>query len=187
MKLMNSQTGTTRSSLSFQPHQPSTPFQPSASRSARIILALVCAWCSGAAIGAAELNSSNTNQPPAKPAFARSVFVDDPEGKDPFFPNSTRRITKKPELTRVIGDAGPKDVRLSGIVGTADRRVALINNQALEAGEQRKLRSPVSRQEFVLRCVEIRETSVVVTIGEGTERFEIQMAEFGLPITSEPR
>jgi hypothetical protein len=187
MKLMNSQTGTTRSTRSFHRHRPSAPFPRSLNRSAWFGWALVCAWCSCVAINAAETKPSTTNQPPAKPAPAKSVFVDDLQGKDPFFPNSTRRIAKKPGPVQVNRVVGPKDVRLSGIVGNDDRRVALINNQALEAGEQRTLRSPISRQQFLLRCVEIRETSVVVTIGDGTERFEIQLAEFGLPVTSEPR
>jgi hypothetical protein len=144
-------------------------------------IVLVCGV--GVIMLADEANSVTTNQPPAEPVPARSVFVDDPEGKDPFFPNSTRRFARKAEVVRPTLKAGPGSVRLGGIVGNEERRTALINNHGFVAGEERKVRVPGGREEFLLRCVEIRDTSVVVTIDGGTERYEIQMAEFGMPLS----
>jgi hypothetical protein len=151
----------------------------SSRRMLRIGLTLIWGYGVCVAMLAADANPVTTNQPPVEPVPARSVFVDDPEGKDPFFPNSTRRFAQKPEVVRPVLKAGPQSVRLGGIVGTEERRVALINNQGFEAGEERRVRIPNSREEFMLRCVEIRESSVVVTIDGGVERYEIQMAEFG--------
>jgi hypothetical protein len=176
---MNSQTGTVpRPRISTVAL---TGASNSHSRFRRAIgIALACGV--GVIMLAADANPVTTNQPSAEPVPARSVFVDDPEGKDPFFPNSTRRFAKKADVVRPALKAGPESVRLGGIVGNEERRTALINNQGFVAGEERKVRVPGGREEFLLRCVEIRDTSVVVTIDGGTERYEIQMAEFGIPL-----
>jgi hypothetical protein len=155
--------------------------------SCRRTIGIVLACGVGVMMLAADTNPVTTNEPPAELVPARSVFNDDPEGKDPFFPNSTRRFARKTEVVRPILRAGPQSVRLGGIVGNEERRTALINNQGFIAGEERKVRVPGGREEFLLRCVEIRETSVVVTIDGGTELYEIPMAEFGMSINQDPQ
>jgi hypothetical protein len=185
---MNPKTGTFLDGASPRPIPPCPTHRASFRHITRIGSTL--GWISGVcvAILAADAKPVTTSQPPAEPLPARSVFVDDPEGKDPFFPNSTRRSATKPEAARPALKAGPQSVRLGGIVGTEERRVALINNQGFEAGEERRVRMPgANREFFTLRCLEIRENSVVVTIDGNPERYEIQMAEFGISISPDAR
>jgi hypothetical protein len=112
-------------------------------------------------------------------AIPQSVFVDDERGRDPFFPNSTRR-QYKPAVPEVTAAVGPASLVLLGITGPPERRIALINNQTFLAGEENKVRVPGGSS--LVKCEEIRERSVVVTIQGGTERFEIHLLERTLPI-----
>lgn len=182
MKPMNPLTATSTNPVTTRPTH-----RASLRRTARFasILGWVCGGC--VALLAADNSPVTTNLPPAEALPAKSVFVDDPEGKDPFFPNSTRRFAKQAEVVRPVLKAGPQSVRLGGIVGDQERPVALINNLGFMAGEERKVRVPGGREQFTLRCVEIRQNSVIVTIDGGVEQFEIHMAEFGLPLNPETR
>jgi hypothetical protein len=112
-------------------------------------------------------------------AIPRSVFVDDEQGRDPFFPNSTRRQHRPaiPDLPAVVG---PTSLVLFGITGPPERRIALINNQTFLAGEENRVRIPGGSS--IVKCEEIRERSVIVTIQGGTEQFEIHLLEQTLPI-----
>ena len=82
--------------------------------------------------------SASTNALPPIPEVRKSVFVvpaTSQEGKDPFFPQSTR-------LHPVIHVAGTKapsalpELELKGISGTASHRLAIINNRTFESGEE---------------------------------------------------
>ncbi|MCL4177789.1 MAG: hypothetical protein KJ072_08580 [Verrucomicrobia bacterium] len=115
-------------------------------------------------------------------AIPKSVFVDDERGKDPFFPNSTRR-QHKAVVPDVAPAVGPTSLVLLGIIGPPERRVALINNQTFAAGEENRVRVPGGSS--LVKCVAIRERSVIVTIQGGTEQFEIQLVERTLPIAPE--
>jgi hypothetical protein len=109
----------------------------------------------------------------------QSVFLDDARGKDPFFPNSTRRQQRAivPDSKPVIG---PASLVVLGITGTKDKPRALINNQDFLVGEEWRVKVPGGTS--LVKCVEIRERSVVVTIQGGTEQFEIQYEDRTLPI-----
>ena len=62
---------------------------------------------------------------------------------------------------------------MKSISGTPDRRFALLNNQTLGAGETASVK--LDGGNIKVRCVEIRERSVVVQVeGEGESR-EIQL------------
>lgn len=184
---MNPQTATSPQVTSTNPFTTRSTHRVSARRTARF--ALILGWACGGCVAllAADNAPVTTNQPPSKPIPARSVFVDDPKGKDPFFPNSTRRFAKSAEVVRPVLKAGPQSVRLGGIVVDQERPVALINNVGFMAGEEKKVRVPGGREQFTLRCVEIRQNSVIVTIDGGEKQFEIHMAEFGLPLNPETR
>lgn len=58
--------------------------------------------------------------------------------------------------------AVPEKLTLKGISGSAKRRFALINNSTLEQGEETKVR--VGDSNLVVRCVEIRQNSVLVRV-----------------------
>lgn len=98
--------------------------------------------------------------PPEAAPLPKSVFMDDPQfGKDPFFPASTRRGAQilKTSATVVI-----PDLTVKGISGTKERRLAIINNRTFEVGEEAELK--VSGQLVKIRCVEIREKSVLLEV-----------------------
>jgi hypothetical protein len=109
--------------------------------------------------------------PVAKPAAPepelvamRSVFVvpvNPAEGRDPFFPTSTR-----PYEAAVAASVQGSDFTLfilKGISGPPDHRLAIVNNRTLAAGEEADI---VTRQGRIhLRCVEIRTNSVVIESG----------------------
>ena len=109
----------------------------------------------------------------------QSVFVDDEQGRDPFFPNSTRRqfTAVVPEVAPIVG---PTSLVVHGITGQPGNRVALINNRNFVTGEEIRVRVPGGSS--LVKCEEIRESSVIVTIQGGTERFEIHLVERALPI-----
>ncbi len=63
--------------------------------------------------------------------------------------------------------AVPDTLVLRGISGTSQRRFALINDTTLEKGEQAKVR--VGSSNVVVRCVEISDASVVLSIAGASE------------------
>ena len=92
----------------------------------------------------------------------KSVFVDRPNfGRDPFFPNSSRR-GKMVQDTVVEPVANFNNIVLKGISGTVEKRLAIINNKTFEAGEEGELR--ISGHPTRVKCVEVREKSVVISI-----------------------
>jgi hypothetical protein len=123
-------------------------------------LALLLA-CAGSIAGAAPVSAPAAS--PSEPPVTKSVFVDRPNfGRDPFFPNSSRR-GKLVEATVAQPVASFDNIALKGISGgTADKRLAILNNKTFEAGEEGELR--VAGQLTRVKVVEIREKSVVISI-----------------------
>jgi hypothetical protein len=78
---------------------------------------------------------------------------------------------------------GPASLVLLGITGTPERRIALINNQNFATGDEYRVRVPGGTT--TVKCEEIRERSVIVTIQGGSERFEIHLLDRTLPIAPE--
>jgi hypothetical protein len=67
------------------------------------------------------------------------------------------------------------EVILKGISGPKDHRLAMINNQTLGAGESVTLKlagSPVK-----LRCLEIRDKSMIVALDGRAERRELRLRD----------
>jgi hypothetical protein len=118
-------------------------------------------------------------------AMPKSVFIDDERGKDPFFPSSTRR-QQKPAATQRQKEHDPSSLVLFGISQERERPLALINNRNFLAGEEQEVRVP-GGSNMVIKCVEIRERSVMVTIQGGTEQFELPLRETTLPIAPDLR
>jgi hypothetical protein len=99
---------------------------------------------------------------PQEPQVVKSVFVDRPNfGRDPFFPNSLRR-GKTVQDTVVEPVANFNNIVLKGISGTAEKRLAIINNKTFEAGEDGELR--ISGHLTKIKIVEVREKSVVISL-----------------------
>ena len=112
----------------------------------------------------------------------KSVFIDDPEnGRDPFFPLSTRRITD-PDLDVPIL-TGVDALELKGITGPAENRIALINNLTFTTGEVGEVRGVGQTNKFKIQCLDIREKSVVVRVIGQAEEHELFLPDNSLKMT----
>lgn len=116
-----------------------------------------------------------TNAAPAQPEIPKSVFIiptTPQEGKDPFFPRSTRLFTSavvKTNLPPAAVAAIAAELHLNGISGTTDRRLAIINNRTFETNEEAVVTSK-SGPPVRIRCLEIKADSVVIQIVGGERR-----------------
>lgn len=104
----------------------------------------------------------------------KSVFDDSPNaGRDPFFPKSSRRGGAPERGAKVeVPVALPKLV-LMGISGPPNKRVAVINNRNFAAGEEGEV--VASGVRVRIRCIEIRDESVIVSAGSPPQRLELHM------------
>jgi len=118
----------------------------------------------------------------AEIASANSDSVEDPKvGKDPFFPKSSRRAVQVVTTSTSTGPAPDvsafaqiqNSLALKGVSGTAGKRLALINNRTLEVGEQTEFK--INNQIIKIRCVEIRDKSVVIGLEGTAETKEIHL------------
>jgi hypothetical protein len=94
------------------------------------------------------------------------------EGKDPFFPESLRPYPAPPApaVTNRLQAPTPApvtvaaDLRLQGISGPPQRRLAIINTRTFAVGEEEDV--PTSTGRARVRCLEINADSVVVQVGQ---------------------
>jgi hypothetical protein len=105
-----------------------------------------------------------------------SVFEDLPPnvGKDPFYPNSHRR---DPVSVAVVAQNVRVDpvLVLKGIVGSKSHRLAIINNETFEAGEESLVRVPNGHVH--VQCIEIGEDYVVVKVEGEAQAKRLTMDE----------
>ena len=140
----------------------------------------VCLWGGMAlsALGQAE-PTADLKEPASPPKEVRSVFIDNPhEGKDPFFPDSKRRIGGQ-VISNVPDETGPVEqtldalwdmLALKGISHAANRRLAMVNRYTLAEGEQREIK--LAGQPIWVRCVTIKERSAIIRMkGQTKELF----------------
>jgi hypothetical protein len=121
-----------------------------------VLLGMSCAMVltTGAA-PATQSNITNAN---------RSIFIlpsSPSEGRDPFFPDSTRPY-------KVAVAANPRVVDVNSLVvkgfsGSVDHRLVIINNHTFAAGDEGDVVTPAGR--IHLSCIEIRTNSVVIEVG----------------------
>ncbi len=64
------------------------------------------------------------------------------------------------------------DLRLNGISGSAEHRLAIVNNRTFEAGEEGEVLSGSERVR--IRCVEIKADAVVIQFVSGGTRRELR-------------
>ena len=72
------------------------------------------------------------------------------------------------------GDTAKSDLTLKKITGTKLRRQAIINNQTFSAGDTATVNVPTGRVR--VRCLEIRDKSVIVTVDGQKEKQELKLA-----------
>jgi len=122
-----------------------------------------------------------TAAPPAKPSPApeqpwvavRSVFIvptNSLQGRDPFFPNSTRLYEVVSAAHPQVGDLS--SLVLKGISGPANGRLAIINNHTFGAGDEANLVTP--QGPIHIHCIEVKASSVVIE--SGGQRHELKYA-----------
>lgn len=102
-----------------------------------------------------------------------AVFDNIPtQGKDPFFPSSTRRapvIKAVIPLTPTTSANTGSQLTLRGISGPPAKRIALINNLTFVAGEEGKVRVPTGL--LKVRVIEVKDSSATIQIeGENSLR-----------------
>jgi hypothetical protein len=117
------------------------------------------------------MRDSRSGQPVANAGPPKSVFVipsGPQEGKDPFFPKSSRvYLSEKPVVpTNNFVAPTPQqtfDLKLNGISGTAEHRLAIINGKTFEKDEEGEVR--VGAAKVNIRVVEITANSATVQVG----------------------
>jgi hypothetical protein len=104
----------------------------------------------------------------------KSEFIDDVAfGKDPFFPQSSRRpkvLVKT--TTEPIRSNVPEYIVLKGISAVKDRKLAIINNYTVGEGEEFTLKT--SGQPIKVKCIEIREKSAIVSANGATKELPLR-------------
>ena len=114
---------------------------------------------------------ARTNAVPAQLEIPKSVFIipnTPQEGKDPFFPLSTRIFTPVGHSTTRHSTAPPVvELKLNGISGTVDHRLAIVNNRTFEAEEEGTVSTSSGR--VSIRCLEIKPDFVRILVN-GQER-----------------
>jgi hypothetical protein len=133
----------------------------------------VAAWLSAGFVMVLPVAAAPVAQPAAPEVVSRSVFVvptNPKEGRDPFFPNSTR-------LYETISAAQPhagnmSSLVLKGISGPPNHRLVIINNHTFGVGDEENLVTP--QGPIHIRCVEIKDSSVVIE--SAGQRHELKYA-----------
>jgi hypothetical protein len=90
----------------------------------------------------------------------KSVFIlptDPQQGRDPFFPDSTRPYENMRVKTHTITLTS---LELKGISGTPGHRLAIINNKNFAVGDEHEMSTPGGK--IRVRCVAITEHSVII-------------------------
>jgi hypothetical protein len=75
-------------------------------------------------------------------------------------------VPHRPAKSELPEPAWVKQIKLNGISGTSARRLAIINNETFQIGDQSVIKA--GQQKANVRCLEIRDSSVIISI-EGIE------------------
>jgi hypothetical protein len=121
----------------------------------------VAAWLSAGFVMVLPVAAAPVAQPAAPEVVSRSVFVipaNSKDGRDPFFPNSTRLYETVSAAQPHVADVSA--LVLKGISGPPDHRLVIINNHTLGVGDEATLVTP--QGPIHIRCLEIKDSSVVI-------------------------
>ncbi|HEX4122199.1 MAG TPA: hypothetical protein VH619_16400 [Verrucomicrobiae bacterium] len=151
----------------------STP--PKLANASRVWIGIGLAFCFAAGCSKAppQAPAAKKAVAPAKAKMAATVVTNQyvsvfedlpaPQARDPFFPDSHRRdpapavLASEPHKAIVASD-----LLLKGIVGSARHRLAVINNEILEPGEEGIVHVPSGQVR--LRCLTIGNDFVVIKV-----------------------
>jgi hypothetical protein len=133
----------------------------------------VAAWLSAGLVMVLPVAAAPVAQPAAPVVVPRSVFViptNPKDGRDPFFPNSTRPYETVSAAQPHAGEMS--SLVLKGISGPSDHRLVIINNHTFGVGDEENLVTP--QGPIHIRCIEIKARSVVIE--SGGQRHELKYA-----------
>ena len=102
----------------------------------------------------------------------RSVFVvpaSNKDGRDPFFPDSTRAFEARAAADKKIEYTS---LKIHGISKTDGHLLAIINNHTFAVGEEGDVLTPTGKVN--LRCLEIRPDFVLVEINGQPHRINLE-------------
>jgi len=116
---------------------------------------------------------------------AKSVFHTGAEaGREPFFPKSNQDLAKNNETTSMRTQPTLSYLKLLGIRTGTTRPLALINRTTLAPGEEGDVPIVISNQagkaavqKVSVRCLEIRQDSVLISIAGEEGVKELRMAQ----------
>jgi len=109
-----------------------------------------------------------TNTPAIDTNTYRSVF--ESKGRDPFFPNSSRQAL---QANADGGDQPAVVLVLKGVSGSANHRLAIINDRTFAAGDEDEVLTAAGR--IRLRCVEIHDADAVVEINGNPQKVDLRL------------
>ncbi len=150
-----------------------TPFiiPLSSLRPAALFTALAVSLVDAFAAKAPDTSTGVVPSTTRAPAIPLSVF-DYRAGKDPFFPD------RSPRPVSTV-DSPKKEIPvLKGITGSADRRVALINDRTFMRGEAGEIR--LGTNTCRIRLIDIKDRTVIIERDGQTN--ELPLAENLLPL-----
>jgi hypothetical protein len=101
--------------------------------------------------------SVETNTPPARSVF--TLPSNPSEGRDPFFPNSTRVY----ELVAASRPVELTSLKVKGFSEIGGRRYVIINNHTFGPGDEGDVTTPEGR--IHIKCLEVLDNSVIVESG----------------------
>jgi len=139
-------------------------------------------WLAGAFLlclpgGVVQGAETNTNRAPTQVVLPQSVFATEGAGKDPFFPNSKRRIKRDDSGKQPVIRDFSNLLKLTGIAGGV-RPIATINNLTFAVGEEQEVK--VDGGKVKIRVIEIREKSVVIAIEKQSQPIELKLRDVNL-------
>lgn len=128
-------------------------------------------WLLVLAISALGATAKADSKLPAGTTQNRSVFVlptSSREGRDPFFPESTRSIEEVKAASRTVEITA---LKVPGISGTPGHLLAIINNHTFAIGDEGDVLTSSGRVH--LRCIEIQRGFVLVEINGQSHRLNL--------------
>ena|ERR1700690_1626335 len=130
----------------------------------------VAAWFSTALVMVMPAAAAPVAPTATPEVVSRSVFViptNPNEGRDPFYPTSTRLYEEAISKNPVVADL--TSLVLKGISSSPEHRLVIINNHTFAAGDEGDVLTPQGR--LHIHCIEIKDKSVVVE--SGNQRHEL--------------
>jgi len=95
------------------------------------------------------------------------------EGKDPFFPNSSRVYGTETTVKSGGAPVIAADITLKGISGTPEQPLAILNTTTCTTGETAEIITKTSRVK--VQCLEINMAAGTVLLQIGSERRELRL------------